>query len=193
MADDGGVQIRVESNIREVLARAKEFSPALARDLRRDLRQTGEGIIAAQRQVLSGPLPGNAIKTGQRAKWVTPKNGRKKYLRAVNTYEARAASRSRSRGMRERVKASLMTAVMTGARRSGVRIKARKAKGDAMVLTWNKKVFRHPVFSGRSGKRVFTSQYGQPYWWEPIKAGQAVAKEKAEQAINKALEEISRG
>lgn len=186
------MDITVTSNVREVMAAAKAFQPKLATKLRRDLRQSGEGIIAAQRNVLSGPLPGNAVRTGQRARWITPKNGRRRYLRAVNTYEAQAASRVRSRGMREKVKASLTTAVVTGARRSGIRIKANKNSGGVMTKTWNKKVFRHPVFDDGSGKRVFTSQFGQPYWWEPIKAGQADAQARAMRAIGQALDEMSR-
>jgi hypothetical protein len=53
-----------------------------------------------------------------------------------------------------------------------------------MVKGWNKRTLRHPVFGN---KEQFVTQFGQPYWWEPIKRGQVQAKEKALAAISDAL------
>lgn len=171
-------------NLREVLAQAKEIGPAVQRNLRRELRGVGDGIIKDQRAILSGAKPGNAQKAGMRVKRVQAKGGRKSYLRSVNVYKQQDARRSRSTGMRNAVKASLKTRVVAGATRSGISIRADKSVGGVMVKAWNKKIIRHPVFGDRE---TFVTQYGQPYWWEPIKRGQVEAKAKALNAIDNAL------
>jgi hypothetical protein len=170
-------------NLREVLAKAKAISPAVVRNLRRNLRGVGDDIIKDQQAILSGALPGNAKKAGMKVRKIKRKGG-KSYLRAVNVYKAEAAKRSRSTGMRSRVKASLKTRVVAGTTRSGISIRADKSVGGVMVKGWNKKVLRHPVFGN---KETFVSQFGQPFWWDPIKQGQLQAKEKALAAINDAL------
>ena len=171
-------------NIREALAKAKEIGPAVQRNLRRSLRGVGDDIIKDQRAILSGAKPGNAQKAGMRVKRIQRKGTGKAYLRTVNVYKAKAAARSRSTGMRERIKASLKTRVVAGATRSGISIRADKGTGGVMVKGWNKKVLRHPVFGSRE---TFVTQFGQPYWWEPIKRGQLDARQKALQAIDDAL------
>lgn len=171
-------------NIREALAKAKEIGPAVQRNLRRNLRGVGDGIIKDQRAILDGAKPGNARKAGMRVKKVKRGGSGKAYLRAVNVYKAEAAGRSRSTGMRQRVKASLKTRVVAGATRSGISVRADKSVGGVMVKGWNKRVIRHPVFGN---KETFVTQFGQPYWWEPIQRGRIDAKEKALRAIDDAL------
>lgn len=170
-------------NLRQVLADVKQISPKLATNLRRSLRSVGDDILKEQKSILSGQLPGKAVKTGQRIRMVTDAKGRK-YLRAVNVYKAETANRTRSTGMRNRVKASLKTRVVSGTTRSGISIRADKSVGGVMVKGWNKKVIRHPVFGNRES---FVSQFGQPYWWEPIRRGQDDARKKALDAIEDAL------
>lgn len=173
-------------NIREALARAKEIGPSIQRDLRRSLRGVGDDIIEDQKQILDGAKPGNARKAGMRVKVIRAKGKRKAYLRTVNVYKPEAASRNRSTGMRKAVKASLKTRVVAGATRSGISIRADKSVGGVMVKGWNKKVLRHPVFGNTE---TYVTQYGQPYWWAPIKRGQLAARDKALAAIDKALNE----
>ncbi|MEE2568605.1 hypothetical protein V1638_04235 [Pseudarthrobacter sp. J64] len=170
-------------NLRQVLEEAKAISPKIARNLRRNLRGVGDDIISDQKSILSGQLPGNAKKAGMQVRRIKTKRG-KSYLRAVNVYRAESAKRSRSTGMRNKVKASLKTRVVSGATRSGISIRADKGVGGVMVKGWNKKVIRHPVFGNRE---QFVSQFGQPYWWEPIKAGRIKAQQKALDAIDDAL------
>lgn len=171
-------------NIREALAKAKEIGPKVQRNLRRNLRGVGDDIIADQRAILSGAKPGNAHKAGLRVKRIQAKGGRKAYLRTVNVYKAEAAGRDRTTGMRKAVKASLKTRVVAGATRSGITVRADKSVGGVMVKGWNKRTLRHPVFGN---KEQFVTQFGQPYWWEPIKRGQVQAKDKALAAIADAL------
>lgn len=146
----------------------------------------GDDIIKDQKSILSGPLPGNAVKTGQRIRTIKTKKG-KSYLRAVNVYKAESAKRTRSTGMRQKVKDSLKTRVVSGATRSGISIRADKSVGGVMVKGWNKKVIRHPVFRKEGKTDTFVSQFGQPYWWEPIRRGQDDARKKALDAIEDAL------
>ncbi|WP_411732187.1 hypothetical protein [Paeniglutamicibacter sp.] len=171
-------------SLRATLAKVKEEQgPRIHRNLRKSLRGVGDDIIADQKSLLSAPLPGMAQRTGKKLVRVKPKNGRKAYLRAVNVYEAKAASRKRTKGMRRKVAGSLKTRVVAGKTRSGIRIQANKNVGGVMTKVWNKKIFRHQVF----GTDAYVAQYGQPYWWKPIKAGGVEARKKAEKAINDAL------
>lgn len=174
-------------NLTEVLAAVKEFSPALARQLRKRLRGTGEHIIADQRAVLDGPLPGNAAKSGTRLRLVAPANGRKGYLRRVNVYKDVATKRSRSSGMREQIKASLKTRVVAGKTRQGVNVRAEVRTGGVMAIQWQARRFRHPVFA----TETFVDQKGQPYFWGPAMAGREQARQEIEQAIADAVAEIS--
>ncbi|WP_136017935.1 hypothetical protein [Arthrobacter silvisoli] len=171
-------------NLRQVMADVKAISPKLLRNLRRDLRGVGDDIINDQKAILSGALPGNAKRAGKQLRRIKTKRG-KSYLRAVNVYQAETAKRSRSTGMRNRIKSSLKTRVVSGATRSGISIRADKNVGGVMVKGWNKKVIRHPVFGNRES---WATQFGQPYWWEPIKAGRVKAQQKALAAISDALD-----
>lgn len=176
-------------NLRATLDRVRaEQGPAMLRNLRRNLRSVGDGIIADQRQVLSGPLPGVAKRAGKKIVRVNPRDGRKGYLRTVNVYEAQAVSRQRSTQLRDRVKAQLKTRVVAGKKRSGIRIVADKTMDKSgskynMSKVWNKKLFRHPTF----GEGQYVTQYGMPYWWKPIEKGAKLAHEQAAKAINDAL------
>lgn len=194
------VEIGVTADLRGILAAAKAFSPAAARNLRRELRASGAEITNAQKAILSGPLPGNAVKTGKEVRRVRRANGRT-YLRAVNVYRAEAAkqrgsylARSGEWGhdpgsMRAQVKRALKNRVVAGKTRSGIQIRAEPSIGGKMTKTWNKKVFRHRVF----GTDRFVSQFGQPYWWEPIKQGQGPARARAIRAINDTITQIQKG
>lgn len=174
-------------NIREALARAKEIGPAVGRNLRRSLRGVGDEIIKDQRAILDGAKPGVARKAGMRVKKIQRGGKGKVYLRAVNVYKAEATSRNRSSGMRRDIKAALKTRVVAGTSRSGISIRADKSVGGVMVKGWNKKVIRHPVFRKEGKTDTFVTQFGQPYWWEPIKRGQLDARDKALTAIDDAL------
>ncbi|MHC6176241.1 hypothetical protein [Glutamicibacter sp. X7] len=177
-------------NLRTTLERVREEQgPKMLRNLRRNLRGVGDGIIADQRRILSAPPPGVAQSVGKKIVRVKPRDGRKAYLRAVNVYEARQASRTRSTGLRDDIKKSLKTRVVAGKKRSGIRVEATKTPSKTggtkhdMAKVWNKKTFRHPTFD--QGKYV--TQYGQPYWWAPIQKGAAAAHAQAAKAIDDAL------
>lgn len=189
-AADLGFELDV-SNLREVLGAVKDFSPALARKLRKELRGTGDEIIADQGRILDGPLPPGVAVAGKRTRLIVPQDGRKPYFRRVNVYEEReAAARNRkSRGMRRDIKQALKTRVVAGKTRQGVQVRA-NSKNSPMTHAWQAQIFRHPVFS-HTGR--FVHQRGQPYFWAPAVKGRDRAAIKVDQAIAAALAEMSKG
>lgn len=189
---DGGVELDLDtSNLRDVLAAVKEFSPALARRLRKELRSVGDDIIAEQRQLLAGALPGSVAVTGTKTRLVAASDGRKAYLRKVNVYEERErVARDRKRGMRKKIGDGLKTRVVTGKTRQGVTVRTDRSIAGPMAQAWQAKRFRHPVFGDRS---AFVDQLGQPYFWGPAVAGADAARTKIEKAVADALAEMSKG
>lgn len=190
MAPGGGPEFELDtSNVRDVVAAVKEFSPALARRLRKDLRSTGDEIIAGQKAILAGPLPGSIAVTGRRTRLVTPSDGRRPYLRTVNVYEERErTARDRKKGMRRKIAAGLKTRVVTGKTRQGVSVRTTRSISGPMANTWQAKRFRHPVFSHAGS--TFVDQAGQPYFWGPAVAGRERAAQQIEAAITAALAEM---
>ena len=178
------------SNLREIIEATKEFSPALTRALRRDLRASGAEIIAEQRAILDGPLPGNAAKSGTRLKLIAPTGAHRSYVRRVNVYSDVATKRSRSRGMRAGIKRSLKTRVVAGKSRQGVTVRADVRVGGLMVVQWQARRFRHPVFYDGTGEKVWTDQKGQPYFWDPVIKGRDAATVKIRAAIDEAVAQI---
>lgn len=189
MSGDGPQFELDTSNLREVLAAAKEFSPALARDLRRELRTVGDDIIAGQRQILAGPLPGSVAVVGQRTRLVVPSDGRRPYRRTVNVYEERErVARDRKKGMRSKIAAGLKTRVVTGKTRQGVSVRTTRSISGVMANVWQARRFRHPVFSHAGS--TFVDQLGQPYFWGPAVAGREQAAKKVEDAIAATLDKM---
>lgn len=177
------------ANLREVIGAVKAFSPALARKLRKDLRATGDEIIADQGQILDGPLPPGVVVAGKRTRLIVPEDGSKPYFRRVNVYEEReAASRNRrSRGMRRDIKRSLKTRVVAGKTRQGVQVRA-DSKISPMTHAWQARIFRHPVFA--TGQ--FVHQRGQQYFWAPAVKGRERAARKVDEAIADAINEMTK-
>jgi hypothetical protein len=190
---DGDLAVELDpSNLREVLAAAKEFNPALARSLRRKLRSTGDEVIAEQKTELDGPLPPGVQVAGKTTRLILPKDGRRPYFRRVNVYEerARASDNRRSTGMRDRIKDSLRTRVVAGKTRQGVQVRADSRRSD-MTHAWESKLFRHPVFG--HGGSTFVPQRGRPYFWGPAVRGRARAAERVGEALTEAVNVISKG
>ena len=178
------------TNLREVVAAVKDFSPALARQLRKQLRAVGDDIIADQRSILNGPLPGSIAVVGKKTRLVVPKDGSKPYLRKVNVYEERArAARDRNRGMRKKIGQGLKTRVVTGKTRQGVSVRTDRRIGGEMSQVWQAKVFRHQAF----GREPWIHQRGQQYFWGPAVEGREAAAKKIDDAIAEAINEMTKG
>jgi hypothetical protein len=174
----------VES-VRALLKTFNELPPKVKTGVRRELRKTGDDIIAGQRAALDGPLPAAVGVAGQRfGAAYNPKTGQH-FIRKYNVYEDRAVQRAgRGTGLREGIKAGLATRVVTGTTRQGISITNNGRKTD-MATGWNAKRFRHPVFGNRE-KWVY--QGGQPYMFEPIFEGRAALIEQAITILNNAME-----
>lgn len=180
------VQLEIDGALADMLARVKEVNPRLARDLRRDLRRSGDEIIAAQHAILDGPLPGNAEVVSTTSRLVVSRDGRATYRRKTYVFGDVATGRGGHRGMREGIKRSLSTRVSTSATRQGINIRASRRVGGVMVNTWQATHFRHKIF----GKNVWMIQKGQPYFWGPVFAEWDNTRRKIEKALDDALAAI---
>ncbi|MHC9046811.1 hypothetical protein ACYX8G_19675 [Microbacterium saperdae] len=172
-----GFEFDIEApDLRGLLGSLKEFSPALARDLRRDLRSSGDDIIAEQRKLLTGNLPGPINKQGLELRWIRPKNGRKPYLAFRNTYETGDGSDGGVDNLRAKIRAGLKTRVTAGRVRSDVAVRSTGPRngGSNMARVFQAKIFRHPVF----GSRSWAYQQGIPYFWGPAYRGADQMREK---------------
>lgn len=166
MAEEG-LNFDLEApDLRTVLAGAKEFDPRLATNLRRELRESGNEIIAKQRKILAG-RPARITGSVKRLRLITPKNGDKPYWAFRRTYQTGDAREGGVSHLRAKIAAGLRTRVITGARRQGVEVRTSGPRNDGvnMARVWQAKQFRHPVFGDDSRWAV---QAGQAYFFEPV-------------------------
>lgn len=174
-------------DLRSFMARVREFSPKLATEVRRELRRSGDSIIAAQRAILAGPTPGPIRKVGSEYRLVIPKGGRKPYLAKRNVYETGEGRASGGTGMRDQIAAALSTRVATGKTRQGVQVRTSRSRAP-MSVTWQARVFRARNF-GRDDRH---DQQGQPYFFEPIRVGQEAARNRINEVLADALEQLAK-
>lgn len=174
------------ADVRRKFDAIKEFSPRLARELRRELRASGDSIIAAQRAVLSGPLPAGIRIARQEIRPTLNKKTGKIRLRKRNVYEdAKIRNPRRSRGMRVQIGDSLKTRVVVARSRTGVRVQTTKAKETGATF-WQAKQFRHPNW----GRADWSDQRGQPYFWKPAFDGAEDMITKISRAVDRAFEQL---
>lgn len=169
MSNDLGLDVDTAS-LREVLAALKRIDPKLATGLRRELRESGVDIIAAQRAELAERAPKVA---GRSESWrlITPRRGkngktRKPYLARRVDYHAGATREGGDSNLRQQIADGLRTRVVTGAKREGVEVKTTGPRigGSNMARVWQAKQFRHPVFGGAG----WAVQFGHPYFFGPV-------------------------
>lgn len=191
-AAGGDLDFQFEApNLRKTLDEIAQFSPVLARELRRELRRSGDEIINAQKQILDGPLPGNERATGKRLALIKPKNGRAPYMAIRNIYEDQATGRGGHSGMREAIKRGLVTRVSVGKTRQSISIKTNR-KLAPMSIAWQAARFRHPVFQIDDGRAEhWVIQKGQPYFWSPITGRMIHVRQRVADAIDTALNQIT--
>ncbi|WP_336627370.1 MULTISPECIES: hypothetical protein [unclassified Microbacterium] len=158
------------ASLRSVLQALKSIDPKLATNLRRELRDAGDDIIAAQRAELTERAPKVA---GGSESWrlITPrrdKNGRtrKPYIARRVTYHAGETRQGGDSDLRRQISDGLRTRVITGAKREGVEVKTTGPRigGSNMARVWQSKQFRHPVFGGEG----WAVQFGHPYFFGPV-------------------------
>ena len=164
----------------------KEWNPKVARNLRRDLRASGDDIIAAQRRILSGPLPKGIAVAGRRRRLIyNPKTG-KLGARSANVYADREVERpGRGRGLRQAISGGLKTRVVIGEKRTGVRIQTTNAKKTGSNF-WQSRRFRHPVW----GREPYVYQAGQPYFFQPAYDGAKAMSTRIHKLVEDAFDEI---
>lgn len=181
-----GTQVKADAaSLRALLKDFNDLPPKVKTKTRRELRATGDDVIAEQRAILSGPLPAGVAVAGKQQTLAFNKKTGKFYTRKVNVFAEREVQRGgRSTGLREGIKSGLVTRVVTGTTRQGIEVKTQNSKGR-MSTGWNAKRFRHPVFGNRDR---FVYQAGQPYFFDPIFRGRADMIRKATDILNDAVE-----
>ncbi|MEJ1087054.1 hypothetical protein WDU99_01840 [Microbacterium sp. Mu-80] len=177
-------------DLRSLFADLKAFQPKLATDVRRDLRRSGDDIIAKQRAILTGRLPGPIRKTGSELRMVYPK-GRKPYLAIRNVYETGEGSDGGVDDLRSKIRAGLKTSVTSGKTRSSVQIKTTGPRNDGynMAKVWQARRFRHPIF----GHLGWMDQQGMPYFWGPAYDGVEDMQRKVQKILDNAVATLSKG
>lgn len=179
-----------KTQLASLLGGLKELPPKIRRDTRRDLRGVGDGVIAAQREILSGPLPAGVEKVGQRSRLeVNKKTGKFRVVKRNVYGDAERKNAQRSTGMREAIKAGLKTRVVTGAKRQGIDVTTTgpRQNGFNQAKVWNLARFRHPTF-GRPDSYVY--QGGQPYFYGPVRAGYDDMLKRAEEILTRNINEV---
>lgn len=184
--DGGAISVDVP-DLRQLLGDIKAFSPRLAREIRRDLRRSGDEIINDQIAILAGPLPSGVRKVGTRQG--RDSLGRR---RTLNVYEDRAVGRRRETLLRMHIAKGLKVRVVAGKTRQGVEVRSSGPKIDGynMARVWQSKVFRHPVFGDT---QTWTYQKGQPYFWKPAFDGRDAMRMRIDEALDRGLAELGRG
>jgi hypothetical protein len=173
------------ASLRELLTHFKEIPPKVKTETRRALRGVGDDIIAGQRAILDGPLPAGITITGRSTVLRLNKKTGKYGLRTINKYGDQAVKRpGRSSGLREGIKAGLVTRVVTGESRQSIEIKTQNSKGT-MSTGWNSTKFKHPVFGKKNN---WVLQAGQPYFFEPVFKGRDAMIANAIDILNNAVE-----
>jgi len=173
------------ASLRRLLQEFRDLPPKVRTRVRRDLRGVGDNIIAGQRAILDGPLPRGVAVVGKRISLTTNKRTGKLSMRTLNRYgDADVKRGGRSTGLRERIKASLVTRVVTGKSRQGIDIRTRN-KQAPMATGWNSKRFRHPVFGD---KKRWVYQSGQPYFFDPVYRGRDDMLRRAADILNSEME-----
>lgn len=180
---DADFEVRVP-DLRELLADLKDFSPRLARDIRRDLRRSGEEVIASQKAILSGPLPGGVVHTGYRNG--RDSLGRRRRLATFQDTATSTANGRRTTRLRADIAKGLKVRVVAGKTRQGIELKTSGPRRDGynMARVYQARVFRHPAF-GEPDSWVY--QKGQPYFWGPAFDGLDAMRGRVDEALGRAV------
>ena len=185
--------VSADMDVKAILEQLKAVDPALARSLRRRLRQSADEAIAVMREVLAQPASGVVSK--RHYKLGLDSRGRTR--RVVSRVDARAGA-GRSRGSRANTSSKLRVAVRTGAKPStqGVRL---TGDGGAFSRSYNLLRWRHPVrfnpATQTKSQVPWVEQAGTRYWSLGLGADDNFKRIRAnvEAALADAQEAIERG
>lgn len=185
--ESGGLSFDIETpDLRGLLAGLKDVEPKLATNLRRELRQSGDGIIAAQKSILAGrpPRVGGSTK---KLRLITPRNGRRPYFAFRTTYQPGDTRVGGVSNLRDQIAQGLRTRVATGKTRQSVEVRTGGPRNDGynMARVWQSAQFRHPVFGDQND---WSTQFGQSYFFAPITAElRELMRGRIQQSIDDAL------
>lgn len=188
--EKAAIEMRAETNIKQILDDVKAIDPKLATALRRRLRQAGDTAIEAMREKLALPSPG--VVTSRRYGLGLDSRGRAR--RRVTGVES-TGSRGNSRGAREQVARRIKMQVRTGTRKStqGLRI---NAGGGPFARSYNLIRWRHPVrfnpATQTANQVPWVEQGGRPYFTQAIAENYKRLYAEVDLAIDDAKRELGR-
>lgn len=175
--------------LREVLERIRGISPAIARNLRRELRASGDEIISRQRAELR-QRPPRVAGAKRRLVLIRPKK-RKPYYAFRTFYQPGDPREGGVSQLRAKISAGLRTRVVTGTKREGIEIRTGGPRngGYNMARIYQAKTFRHPVFGDKSR---YAAQFGKPYFFGPITDElRGRMQQRIIRAVDDALDQLS--
>lgn len=193
MAEQEGLWAEIPNESVKSLRESLQSMPkSIARDARRDLRHVGDAIIAEQKGILDGSLPGKVVASGKEFHTIHYKSGTTRVVTRTRYAALARAGKDSSGAMRAGIGAGLRTRIVAGKTRSGLNIQTTSSRmppgKEWMPKTWQKKRFRHPVFNGGG----WASQAGQPYFFAPVIKGRNDMVRRMNTIIDDAMKEASK-
>ena len=180
-----GVDVDIEyPDLHALISALKDVDPKLATNFRRELRASGDIIIAEQRRVLA-QRPGRIRRSGKTLRLIQSR-GKKPYFAFRNTYSSDAPREGGVSNLRDKIAAGLKTRVTATDKRQSIEIRTSGPRqgGYNLARVWQKSRFRHPIF--QTGQ--WMDQAGQPYFFEPAtKEFRDLMRERIQTAIEQAL------
>ena len=168
------------------LDRVRSYDTKLATAVRRQLRESGDSIIAAQRAILA-EKPGTVTRVGKRWRLVTSRHGAPQLV-LRDVYRIGPSSSGGVGDLRARISQGLRTRVTAGKTRQSVSIVTTGPRNDGynMARVWQKRRFRHPVFG-----HGWVWQAGNPYFYGPLKTEYADARKRIQTIVEETLERLA--
>ena len=174
MPAGAGPQLRIDAHeFAEVLAKAKRFPGELNKELRREIRAAAKVAAKDVQTEVQKPTP----------------QGKGRGARNVYTKKRKGVAESLSRGTRSAIAQGVGVRINSSVRNgASVRIVATPSKlseqHKAMLKSYNKAMWRHPVF----GTGTWAAQPGRPYFGKVISGHKA----EFERAVLAALDKANR-
>lgn len=199
----GAPEIDVRSNLGPVLADLKEISAKLARDVRRDIRSSGDTMITESRRALDGGDVAKVVTVttyrrrgpgeGTRGGYRRGPRARALGGQVIDQIEVRNARHKHEKtDAIAEVKKGLVTRISISKTR-GARVRMQTTKGE-LKRALNMKKFRHPVYAEQGSEWYqngpWIEQRGAEYFKRGVTAGGREARERLQATLREAMETV---
>lgn len=192
MAAAEGLGVSANVDLRGLLRTLKEIDPALARAVRKRLRQSGDEAIVEMRRILAEPSKGLVTRV-VRGEGTDARGARR---RSIALGVESTGSRGRSKGTRDAIAKGIKVAVRTGAKPAtqGVRLTSSAPSVAPMARSYNMLRWRHPVRFNSANQDAsevqWVMQAGNPYFGKVLTDRAGDIKQRVLEAIEDAQTEV---